>query len=89
MKLILKIALGVFLGSMASFFVSDAWRKHQDEMAKAETEKTLEQFENARAAQSEQIRAMLLQAGKVKPSDNNSPPGFIPDDSQTTRPLAP
>jgi hypothetical protein len=84
MKLILQIALGVFLGTtLASQLTFDGWRTHHESIAKEAAEKLRVEQERARLEQGERIRALLLQGrqgnttGATKP-----PPGFVHDDVQ-------
>ncbi len=85
MKLILKIALGVFLGALASQMVMEGWHAHQERLAKEAATKVKDEHENARREQAERVRSMLMQGfgGKAtKPAV--PPPGFAPDGTQVT-----
>ena len=83
MKLILQIALGIFLGSLASQFAIDAWHAQQESIAKEATEKLQAEQERVRLEQGERIRALLLQGRQGKTTDTSKPPtGFVPDDVQ-------
>ena len=48
MNLILQIALGVFLGTLASQFTMDGWRSHQESIAKAAAEQLRAKQEKVR-----------------------------------------
>ena len=83
MKLILQIALGVFLGTLSSQLIHDNWRTHQEAIAKEATEKLQAEQERVRLEQGERIRALLLQGRQGKTTDTSKPPtGFVPDDVQ-------
>jgi len=60
-KLILQIALGVFLGTLASQLTFDCWRSRQENITKEAAEKLRAEQERARLEQGERIRALLLQ----------------------------
>jgi hypothetical protein len=83
LKLILQIALGVFLGTLAAQLIIDRWRTHQEKMITFETEKLRLKQDNIRKEQGERIRNLLLQGHQgsqqnaIKP-----PPDFVPDDAQ-------
>lgn len=83
MKLILQIALGVFLGTLASQLTIDSWRTHQEGIAKEAKEKLRAEQERVRIEQGERIRALLLQGrqGNI-PGASKPPAGFVPDDVQ-------
>ncbi len=83
MKLVLKIALGVFLGSLASLLLMDAWRDHKADLVKAETEKVLQEQERVGLEQAERIHAILMQGRLANPAAAMPPPGFVPDDAHT------
>jgi hypothetical protein len=83
MKLVLKIALGVFLGSLASLLLMDAWHDHKAYMVKAETEKVLQEQERVGLEQTERIHAILMQGRQSNPAAAMPPPGFVPDDAHT------
>ncbi|MGZ4981506.1 MAG: hypothetical protein ACXWAB_08680 [Methylobacter sp.] len=83
MKLTLQIALGVFLGTLASQFTIDGWRTHQEGIAKEAAEKLQAEQERVRTEQGERIRALLLQGRQGNTPDAGKPPtGFVPDDGQ-------
>jgi hypothetical protein len=81
-KLILQIALGVFLGALASQFVFDTWHTYQESIAKAVSEKLRAEQEKVRLEQNERIRALFIRGSQPTPSSNKPPPGFVPDDSR-------
>lgn len=87
MKLILQIAFGVFLGTLASQLTIDSWRNHQEGIAKEAEEKLRAKQERVRMEQGERIRALLLQGrqGNI-PGANKPPAGFVPDDAQVETP---
>ncbi|TAN68705.1 MAG: hypothetical protein EPN17_08625 [Methylobacter sp.] len=64
MKLILQIALGVFLGTLASQFAIESWHTHQEGIAKQAAEKLRAEQDRIRLEQGERIRALLLQGRK-------------------------
>lgn len=83
MKLILQIALGVFLGALASQFAIDGWRTRQEGIIKKAAEKLQAEQERVRLEQGERIRALLLQGRQGNtPGANKPPAGFVPDDVQ-------
>lgn len=83
MKLILQIALGVFLGTLTSQLTLDGWRSHQEDIAKEAAEKLQAEQESVRIAQGERIRALLLQGRQNNTLGISKPPtGFVPDDVQ-------
>ena len=83
MKLILQIALGVFLGTLASQFTMDGWRSHQESIAKAAAEQLRAKQEKVRLEEGERIRVLLLQGRQNNSHDSPKPPsGFVPDDVQ-------
>lgn len=80
MKLVLQIALGVFLGTLASQFIIDSWHTYQQDLAKAASEKV-------RLEQNERIRALFMRGGQGNTSGIGKPPaGFVPDDAQVETP---
>lgn len=82
MKLVIQIALGVFLGTMASQFAFESWRSHQEYNAMAASEKRRTDQQRARLNLNARIREAIMQSQRVKSSDSNTlPPGFIPDDA--------
>lgn len=83
MKLILQIALGVFLGILASQLTIDSWRTHQENIAEEAEEKLRAEQERVRMKQGERIRALLLQGRQGNtPGASKPPAGFVPDDAQ-------
>jgi hypothetical protein len=83
LKLILQIALGVFLGTLASQLVVDSWHAYKENTAKAAEEKLRDRQEKARIEQGARIRNLLLQGRQDNKSGASKPPtGFIPDDSR-------
>lgn len=83
MKLILQIALGVFLGTLASQLSIDGWHAYQEDITKKATEKLRAEQEKARLKQGERIRALLLQGRQDNTSSANKPRAdFVPDDAQ-------
>jgi len=82
-KLILQIAIGVFLGTLASQFTHDGWRAYQEGIAKEAAEKQRAEQERVRREQGERIRALLLQGRQGNtPGASKPPPGFVLDDVQ-------
>ena len=88
MKLILQIALGVFLGTLVSQLAIDVWHAQQESIAKQATEKLQAEQERVRIEQGERIRALLLQGRQGKtPAASKLPNGFVPpDDAQADTP---
>ncbi len=87
MKLILQIALGVFLGSLASQLTVNKWHIYQENIAKEAAEKHLAEQKKTRLEQGERIRALLLQGRQDDtPGANKSFEGFVPDDAQEEEP---
>jgi hypothetical protein len=85
LKLILKIALGVFLGALASQMVMEVWHAHQERLAKEAATKVKTEHDKARREQAERVRSMLMQGfrGKaIKPAV--PPPELAPDGAQGT-----
>ena len=83
MKLILQIALGVFLGSMAAQLTIDGWHTSQEGIAKEAAEKIRAEQEKVRREQGERIRTLLLQGRQANvPGTSKPPTGFVPDDVQ-------
>ncbi len=82
-KLIVQIALGVFLGTLAAQLSIDSWRNYRQAIANQETEKRRADQERARLEQAERIRALLLQGRSGKKASNASNPAadFVPDDA--------
>ena len=83
MKLILQIALGVFLGTLVSQLSIDGWRTHQEDIAKQAAEKLRAEQEKVRTEQGERIRTILMQGrqGNI-PRVTKPSAGFVPDDVQ-------
>jgi len=82
-KLVLQIALGVLLGTLASQLSIDAWRDHQDSLAKQAADTLRAEQEKVRLAQGERIRALLMQGRQDNTRATKPPVGFVPDDAQT------
>jgi len=61
LKLILQIALGVFLGTLGTQLTLDAWHNHQENITKVAAERLIIQQEKIRKEQGEQIRNLILQ----------------------------
>jgi cytochrome oxidase assembly protein ShyY1 len=80
MKLVLQIALGVFLGTLTSAVTLEIWQLQRESEAKQVAENLRIQQEQVRHEQGERIRAMLLQGRK---GQEKSPDGFVPDDAQS------
>ena len=79
----LQIALGVFLGTLASQLTIDSWRNYRDGMAKDAERKLKAEQEKVRFEQGERIRALLLQGRQGQSADAvKPPPGFVPDDAR-------
>jgi len=81
-KLILQIALGVFLGTLASQLTIDAWRDHQENLAKQAAETLRAEQEKVRLEQGERIRNLLMQGRQDNTRAIKPPAGFVPDDAQ-------
>jgi uncharacterized membrane protein len=82
-KLILQIALGVFLGTLISQVTIDNWHIYQEKLAKSEVERQKAAQEKLRTEQGEQIRKILLQGRQNNaPTTRKPPEGFVPDDAQ-------
>jgi len=83
MKFVLQIALGVFLGTLASQLTIDNFRARQEDIAKKTAEKLRAEQEKVRLEQGERIRALLLQGRQGNtPGASKPPAGFVPDDVQ-------
>jgi hypothetical protein len=83
MKLIVKIALGVFIGSVSAQVTMDKWHDYQEQQDKDLALKQEFETEKARLEQADRIRAMFLEHRKSKYSGKNKlPMGFVPDDAQ-------
>ncbi len=59
MKLILQIALGVFIGMSVSQLAIDAWRTHRQEQVAQAEHARLEQLARERQRQAERIRELV------------------------------
>jgi hypothetical protein len=68
MKLVLQIALGVFLGTLTGQLALDAWRTHREAAAQQAAVRQLSDTE-------QKVRALFQQGRQGLP-----PPDFIPDD---------
>ena len=73
MKLILQITLGVFMGTLASQFTTNAQHARQENAAKTATEKLLAEQEKVRLEQGERIRSMLLKGHQSDAAGLNKP----------------
>ncbi|MGZ6005787.1 MAG: hypothetical protein ACXWLH_06645 [Candidatus Saccharimonadales bacterium] len=83
MKLILQIALGVFLGTLVSQLVINSWHAHQEGVAKVAAARQRAEQEKVRVEQGEHIRALLLQSRQNNTLDARKPTAsFVPDDVQ-------
>ncbi len=83
MKLVLQIALGVFLGTLASQLASDGWHAYQESAAKTATEKLRAEQKKVRLEQNERIRALFTRENQnISPNTNKPPAGFVPDDAK-------
>lgn len=89
MKLVLQIALGVFIGALATGLTLDVWRNYSETQAKKIADEVLAKQEKARHEEGERIRALLLQSrqNNNQPIVNRPGPDFIPDDAQSHTPL--
>jgi hypothetical protein len=65
MKLIIQIALGVFLGVLGAQFMIDWWHIQQTVTAESVAKKQHTEQEKIQTKQAEQIRKLLIQGGKV------------------------
>ena len=83
MKIVLQIALGVFLGTLAAQIAIDGWRNHQENIAKVAAEQIRIQQEKVRKEQGERIRKLILHNRQGNtPIPSKPPAGFVPDDAQ-------
>lgn len=86
MRLILQIALGVFLGTLVSQLTIDGWHTRQEYAAQEAVEKNRAEHERVRLQQGEHIRALLLQSRQSNtPDASKAAIGFTPDDAQTDK----
>jgi hypothetical protein len=82
-KLTLQIALGVFIGTLASRLIIDSWHTHQENRAQLETEKLRIEREKVRKDQGERIRKLLLENRQSNPPNPKKlPDDFVPDDAK-------
>lgn len=87
MKLVLQIALGVFIGALASQMVMEGWHAHQERLAKDAAAQVKAEHEKARREQAERVRNMLMQGFQGKDTTLGVPsPGFVPDDARGVLP---
>jgi len=78
-KLIVQIALGVFLGTLAAQLTIDAWHTHRENITKAESEQLKIHQEKIRKEQGERIRNLILQNRQgVTPN----PTQLLPDEAK-------
>ena len=82
MKLVLQIAFGVFLGVLASQFITDSWRSYHEQQAKEAERDKLVVKERARNEQMQRARELLMRQlqGKAEEdrrrhADTQSGPG--------------
>ena len=86
MKFVLQIALGVFLGTLASAATMEVWRQQRESEARHIAENLRAKQELARREQGERIRALLMQGQQhdpQQPEQTTLPPNFIPDDAHS------
>lgn len=86
MKLVLQIALGVFLGTLASAVTMEVWRLQRESEAKQIAENLRAKQEQVRHEQGERIRALLMQGQQNNSEQANEtklPPNFVTDDAQS------
>ncbi|WP_347985993.1 hypothetical protein [Methylomonas sp. AM2-LC] len=83
MKLVLQIALGVFLGSAPALFMVETWWSYKQEQSKAETTVLLEQLEQNRLEQGDRLRTLLNQNQQANPALLDSSAGFSPNAKPT------
>ncbi|MDQ3563016.1 MAG: hypothetical protein M3436_02380 [Pseudomonadota bacterium] len=60
MKLVIQIALGVFLGALASQLVMDSWRSYHEQQAKEAEREKLAADERAGNEQMQRARELLM-----------------------------
>lgn len=83
MKLVLQIAIGVFLGTLASQLAFDAWQSRQARIANEVSDKLRTEQERIRQELSERIRTLLTHGRQGSAAAPNSPPpGVAPDDAR-------
>lgn len=82
MKLILQIAVGVFLGSLLSGFLLDTWSRYQDTLTKEAIEKKQQQEEKIRLEQADRIRSLFINAQQQKKQSQQPQIEFVPDDAR-------
>ncbi|UZR27821.1 hypothetical protein [Methylococcus mesophilus] len=83
MKLVLQIAIGVFLGTLASHFTVETWRLRQEQTARAASEKIEAEKAKAQHELSERIRTLLMRGRQENSGQPHMPPDFVPDDAET------
>lgn len=83
MKPILQIAIGVFLGTLASQSIVEVWRLNQERATRAAAEKIEDDKAKARHELSERIRTLLMRGRRENGGQPPIPPGFVPDDAET------
>lgn len=82
MKLILQIALGVYLGFFASQITLQFWLDYKNAMAKQSEDKYRVDREKIRVEHSEKIRTLILEQQRKQNLPGKFPPGFVPDDAR-------
>jgi hypothetical protein len=85
MKLVLQIALGVFLGCVPALFMLETWWSYKQEQSKAETTNLLDKMEQNRLEQAEKLRAILNQNHSINPSLIMPNEALKPDTDQTSQ----
>jgi hypothetical protein len=83
MKLILQIALGVFIGTLTAQLTVDCWHSYRESTVEEESKKQHAEREKARLEQAQRIREMFLESQKNGATEKHPPAGFIPDDAHT------
>ncbi|AAU91073.1 MULTISPECIES: hypothetical protein [Methylococcus] len=83
MKLVLQIAIGVFLGTLTSQSLVEVWRLHQERAARAAAEKIEAEKAKTRHELSERIRTLLMRGRQEHGDRPPLPPSFVPDDTAT------
>ncbi|MBM4207073.1 MAG: hypothetical protein FJ190_03300 [Gammaproteobacteria bacterium] len=85
MKLILQIALGVFLGTAAAQFSLELYHNRQAKVEKAQSEKMKAEQDKKRQDQINQLRSLILQNQHNKiPPAQKAPDEIIPGDTNAT-----